>query len=474
MPQNIPNDFHNADKGYIISPAGFGKTETIVDSVALAAKRQLVLTHTHAGVYSLRSRFKKKGISLSLYHIDTIDSFTYSYLLHYPCAPFTHGADVEALGSDVYWSNIREGFLNLLDYPFFVNLLQVLYGGVYVDEYQDTSPKQHDIVLKLSTVLPCKIVGDPYQAVFGFHPGEVVSWSTDVEANFPKIGELTIPYRWQGSNPGFGRWLIDARRQIFEGGKLDLRTAPKDAVRYYNEPPYQYLVPTISKCIRQLDTSIVITSWQAAQCHKIARSSKGLISSMEEMECKDLRKYAVEIDRGTGEDKALLTASFLADVMTEAGKPVRDNLQQLLKGKTLRNAFYLKNKSLFDALLAIVSTNDYQSIHNVFSQAPEILRGHIFRRELYYETLRSLSYSIANLCNLVAAVEVVRYRTRVVGRVPNLHSISRVLLIKGLEYKNAVVLNPEGMNAKELYVAITRPTHTLTIYCKSPVITPKR
>jgi len=42
------------------------------------------------------------------------------------------------------------------------------YAGVYVDEYQDCSKRQHDLISELSGVLPCRIVSDPLQSIFDF------------------------------------------------------------------------------------------------------------------------------------------------------------------------------------------------------------------------------------------------------------------------------------------------------------------
>lgn len=47
------------------------------------------------------------------------------------------------------------------------------------------------------------------------------------------------------------------------------------------------------------------------------------------------------------------------------------------------------------------------------------------------------------------------------------------LLVKGLEFDHAVVMYPEDMTARELYVAITRGSKSLTIVSKSRVIMPK-
>ena len=60
--------------GYVVAPAGYGKTHLIAASTARSAGRQLILTHTYAGVNALRHKMRALGVSDRLYRIDTIAS----------------------------------------------------------------------------------------------------------------------------------------------------------------------------------------------------------------------------------------------------------------------------------------------------------------------------------------------------------------------------------------------------------------
>ena len=68
-----------------------------------------------------------------------------------------------------------------------------------------------------------------------------------------------------------------------------------------------------------------------------------------------------------------------------------------------------------------------------------------------------------------AAVEV-RDRTRESGRAAQLRTVSRPLLIKGLEYDHAVVLDASSLDAQEFYVAATRGRRSLTILSTNRVL----
>ena len=49
-----------------------------------ANSRELILTHTYAGVYSLMNRFKAKKISSNLYKIETIAGFCLRMVSYFP------------------------------------------------------------------------------------------------------------------------------------------------------------------------------------------------------------------------------------------------------------------------------------------------------------------------------------------------------------------------------------------------------
>ena len=55
------NEFVSKPKSLLIAPAGYGKTHTIAECLKYTGGTQLVLTHTHAGVASLKEKIKKSG-----------------------------------------------------------------------------------------------------------------------------------------------------------------------------------------------------------------------------------------------------------------------------------------------------------------------------------------------------------------------------------------------------------------------------
>lgn len=50
--------------------------------------------------------------------------------------------------------------------------------------------------------------------------------------------------------------------------------------------------------------------------------------------------------------------------------------------------------------------------------------------------------------------------------------IGTILLVKGLEFDHAIVLEADSLSKKELYVALTRGAKSLTIVSSSPTLSP--
>jgi hypothetical protein len=176
--------------GYVVAPAGFGKTHLIAQSVGHANARQLVLTHTYAGANALRRKMRELRAPNGSCRIDTIASWALRLSLSYPA---TSGWSIERPNQE-QWAALYRTCSSLLEHPFIRRIVCASYAGLYVDEYQDCSREQHELILKLARNLPCRILGDPLQGIFDFN-GEAVEWDRDVAAAFECLGQLDTPHR---------------------------------------------------------------------------------------------------------------------------------------------------------------------------------------------------------------------------------------------------------------------------------------
>ena len=208
-----------AGSGYVVAPAGYGKTHLIADAVGLTTTRQLVLTHTYAGVNALRRKMRELRVPNSACRVDTIASWALRLCLSYAGASDWTVQRPEG----EQWTALYRACGALLDHPFIRRILRASYGGLYVDEYQDCSIPQHQLVLKLARDLPCRILGDPLQAIFDFENESPVDWDSEIPTNFERLGQLDTPHRWlRACQPALGAWLQAARSALEEGRPFDL------------------------------------------------------------------------------------------------------------------------------------------------------------------------------------------------------------------------------------------------------------
>lgn len=97
----------------------------------------------------------------------------------------------------------------------------------------------------------------------------------------------------------------------------------------------------------------------------------------------------------------------------------------------------------------------------------------------YRPTVLSTCVKALQLCSssdLHFADAVVRKREeyRHVGRQLPKRGVGSTLLLKGLEADVVVILNANALNAKNLYVALTRASRMLVVCSKTPVLNPNR
>lgn len=453
--------------GAMKAPAGCGKTQVIATAVAQhGGGKELVLTHTHAGVDALRQRLTSLGASASNYHIDTIAGWALRLASAFPatanlpsdqprsheeyCATYTSAAHLARL------SPIRE-------------VLRASYSGVYVDEYQDCTVDQHQLVTALTEFLPCRIVGDPLQGIFGFGDNQVIDWDRDIQGVFEELPGSTEPWRWTKTNPELGAWLQVVRRILETGQDIDLRCAP---VQWIDGSSYRQQME-VNVCMRSSrtdkETVIVIRTWPN-QCHDLARRLRGRFSCVEPIDTKDFYNAAARIGAANGLERAVAVIDFAARCITQAGSRLR----------TIRNAFedgrvprVRNHRDQLDALLQVAQEGGFNAIESTLDTIELIPSAIVYRRELLREMKRAVQAFVNGEAeSLEEAAWIIRNRTRRLGRILPRYAVGTTLLVKGLEFDHAIVLDADAYDAKNLYVAMTRGSRSLTIVSDAPFLRP--
>ena len=96
----------------------------------------------------------------------------------------------------------------------------------------------------------------------------------------------------------------------------------------------------------------------------------------------------------------------------------------------------------------------------VWTHRPDVLRA----------CIRALRGCADDGCDFHQAAIVAREQNRLLGRVLPRRVVGNTLLLKGLEAEVAVVLNTEGLNAQNLYVAMTRGANRLVVCSRSAML----
>ena len=214
---------HAENKCFVVAPAGYGKTHLIAEAVvSFGCACELILTHTHAGVDSIRKKILSFKPSKRNFYVETIDGFILRHVQSYPKI-----SNWDGLIDDINWPNIRKCGITLFKKSFIKEIIKDTYTGLYVDEYQDCCDEQHLIILEISSILPTRILGDPLQGIFNFRDNKIIDWHNDVENNFKEIKVLNKPWRWENAkNNELGNWLEEIRRKILNKEQMALNNLP--------------------------------------------------------------------------------------------------------------------------------------------------------------------------------------------------------------------------------------------------------
>jgi DNA helicase-2/ATP-dependent DNA helicase PcrA len=368
------------------------------------------------------------------------------------------------------YPSIREAARGLLQAGHVSDVLRASYAHLIVDEYQDCSVSQHEIVYFLSLILPTCVLGDPMQAIFGFRGNALADWNQQVCAHFPVVAELSTPWRWRnaGAEP-LGQWLLEARAQLSAGRQVDLRTGPAAHVTWIRaNPPNDHAQKLVAARtlppIPDGRVLLIADSRNRALQQDFASKTPGA-STVEAVDLQDLITFGSRFDVASpGAMDLLLTLA--QNVMANVGvAELSRRLESLARG-TARNppstaeacALAFQHAPSLGAATALLL--ELRALPNV----------RVHRPAIFYGALKALREAASGTVSLAEAVRRVREENRLLGRPLPKRAVGSTLLLKGLEAEVAVVLSTEGMTAQHLYVAMTRGSMTLVVCSANAII----
>lgn len=467
MDEDLPKKLADFDgKGYVLAPAGYGKTHLIAMAVKASSQRQLILTHTYAGVNAIKKKMRALAVPASRYQIDTIASWALRLCLYFPKTSNWK----KEYPSSKEWGKLYETCIAMLDRPFAKRFVKSSYSGIYVDEYQDCSTQQHALVEAVTKLLPCRLLGDPMQAIFDF-ADQPVNWEQHVYPHYQLLGELKTPWRWRlAGATELGDWLDDARKRLRAGEKISLATPLPKGVRRVAVDLTDFTNPRrlnfFYEFLDHEETVIAIHSGDPKsknKTHKLAQSLGGKFSSIEEVEGKDLFSFIKKLEAAkTVKQKLCLAIEF--------SKKCCNAVDGILSAATKRGEHatatkvtkYPKLLEIANHYLADPSSPNLARLVTAIQTNPETST---YRRDLLNRLMKVLRTHEENEgLSLLESAQRYQRDFRHSGR-PIRHNklIGTTLLVKGLEYHHAIILEAEAMSAKELYVALTRGAKTITI-----------
>lgn len=467
MDDDLPKvlaDFHG--KGYVVAPAGYGKTHLIARAVQAATRRQLVLTHTYAGVNAIRRKMQLLRIPPAQYQIDTIASWALRTCLYFPK---TSKWD-EGHPTGKHWLRLYGACAVILGRPFVQHMIMCSYGGVYVDEYQDCSQQQHELVETLASFLPCRLLGDPMQAIFDFDD-QPVDWKKAVYPNYQLLGELKTPWRWKSAGSDeLGQWLDHVRALLAEDKKVSLAGPLPKGVRRHTVDLNDFQNPkrlrVFYEHLKDAESVIAIHSGDQKsknKTHKLAQSLSGKFSSLEEVEGKDLHRLIKKMDGAKSPEKRLrYVIDFCKTCCNGVDRVLAAATKQGREGKVTKATRCPLIVEAANRYLATGSNKDISALLDLVRDRPEVTT---YRRDLLYRMFGVLRAWEENpALSLTEAANLYQREFRYTGR-PIRHNklIGTTLLVKGLEYDHAIILEAESMSPKHLYVALTRGAKSISI-----------
>lgn len=456
----------NARRVALVAPAGCGKTHLIAEAVSAyqGSGRQLVLTHTHSGVDAIRTRLKKFKADPRRYRVETIAGWCLRMSSSFP--QLSKLASTRPIAGE--WEIVYAAAALLLQSTAIRAVVAQSYDGLWVDEYQDCTISQHAVVMLLAGIVPCRILGDPLQGIFSF--GQLVDWNRDVAPNVDFNFEATTPWRWRDSNAALGTWLQGVRSSLLAGKDIDLRKAPVSWKPLGAGNARQLQIAVCRDVGGKNNGSVIAIHKWADQGHAVAQRLNGMYTSIEEAECAALLKRAEAIDLSTGFARATALLDFAKVCMTKVGSDLSSTRAALEKQCFPRHRRTDISPQV-DALCRLARNGSFDDVLSCLRCLGEHPGSVLYRKELYDEMDRAVRAVIGGkFTTLVDAAWAVRDRTRHVGRRLGLRTVSTTLRVKGLEFAHTIVLDPAALDVKNLYVALTRGSNSLTVISAQPML----
>jgi DNA helicase-2/ATP-dependent DNA helicase PcrA len=208
-----------------------------------------------------------------------------------------------------------------------------------------------------------------------------------------------------------------------------------------------------------------------AKCHNLANQTGGRFSSIEEIEGKAMFSFIRKLESARSNSEYLMHAiAFAAECMTA----VRANLSAATqRGELVRIRPGTRNPLVGEAANQVLAAPTAVRLLDFLNAIKHCEGVHCGRADLFYRLVAVLRKQVLNPgLSLGEAAEEFQAEFRHRGRPIGKRLIGTTLLLKGLEFDHGIVLDAASLTAKELYVALTRGSRSVTILTTSATLQP--
>lgn len=458
-------DFISKEKSLLIAPAGYGKTHALAECLSYtpAKHKQLILTHTQAGIASIKEKIRKLNIESSKYQIETITGFAQKYVLAFYC---DNDIPLQKNTSD-YYPFIIDIASKLFELRAIIRIIQYSYQGIFVDEYQDCTIDQHQMIMVLSKLLPVHILGDPMQGIFDF-TGDLIDFENDLD-DFEEVEPLNIPWRWNNTNNSeLGNELYDIRNKLKNGITIQLNSYDSIETVLCNEIDlYDPRTSYRSKLNELLsDKSLLFIHPISSSIEprlKIVKSFNNRLTLLESIDEKKFYSLSEFIDNYSGHSIMVLIRELSYKLFNKSG------LDSWFNENGFKNKRNDDDKRKIVEIYSIIEELEihlnYFKLALVIKSVMELPSVKCYRKDLVFSLFKALTNAETDKVSVYDGMVNHKNIIRRVGRKIYGKCIGTTLLTKGLEFDTVAVLNAHGFeNFKHFYVAITRACKRLIIF----------
>ena len=474
--------FLSKDKSMIIAPAGYGKTHTIMECLHIfeASKKCLILTHTHAGIASIKEKMQKGSINPRKFAIDTISSFA----LQYSNTFHINKAEIPKIEDNDYFNFAIETAIKIFSSQPLKAVIKSSYSKLLVDEYQDCTNLQHKMILALSDILPTHILGDPLQGIFEFRNSTIVDMESDGEMQGlnQNIQTLDTPWRWnQHGTIELGQALAYIRTLLLSRTPIDLQHFHPH-IHVVIEPENGFLdqINNSNRIIwneinnRSTDSLLFLHPISTSVNPRITfiQRFSNTVRLIESIDDKDYYKFSNYFDTQTGQNLINKILDFMKIISSKTviGEWFNDN--GLLKNKRSLEDKIVTQK-LQSMINSIVQQKSFKNIAVLITELVQLPNNKCYRVELKKDMIKALELAYAENNTVYESMKKNRDILRRVGRNIKGRCIGTTLLTKGLEFDVVIVLNAHLFsNSRHLYVALTRASKKLIVISQSSILNP--